>query len=131
MVKIICLRGVLKTDRVTIIQLGLVLNIILFAALAYALRSLWVRVCALEQERAGVSQERATVTPERAAVPQGSAAVSQEKTNVSQGRISEKEVSAGSVSPQLIAVITGAIAAYLDDEHMERHSISSIIQLAD
>lgn len=30
------------------------------------------------------------------------------------------------VSPQVVAVITAAIAAYLDDEDLDRHSIASI-----
>ena len=103
-----------KTDA--IILLGLALNLILIAVMAFALKSLTASINALVQEKAAVSMETAREPIERA--------------TASLERVMEKPISTGNVSPKLIAVISGAIAAYLDDQDLERHSISAI-QLAD
>lgn len=50
----------------------------------------------------------------------------QEETMVSAEPVVEKPISTRSVSPEIVAVISGAIAALLDDQGMERYAISSI-----
>lgn len=128
--------GVCKTETTIIVVL--VLNVILLLIVAYFLRNNGDNLYSLEQKIAAQQEiileaikaveavkvvetvrEVQTVTATEPGVAGGSVAQAEQ-----QGA-EEKPVTTG-VSPQLVAVITGAIAACLDDQDMERHSIASI-----
>lgn len=117
--------GVCKTE--TAIIIGLVLHVILLAAVANYLRSLSISVSALEQKI--LAGQNSMVEPIRAIEP---IEAFESNETVEANEIVEQEspvvkpVGTGALSPALVAVITGAIAACLDDLDMERHTISSI-----
>lgn len=133
--------GVCKTE--TTITVVLVLNVILLVLVAYFLRtngdnlySLEKKIAAQEQsileaikgiEAVKVVETVREVETIGAAQPVMAAQPGKAAENIEQAlqnNVEEKPVSG--VSPQLVAVITGAIAACLDDQDMERHTISSI-----
>lgn len=113
--------GVCKTD--TSIIIVVVINIILLVAVGYAIKLLLNIVSTLEQgnpvKSEALVQTAKTVKPAKIVQPT--------KPAVSQAKVAKPE-STG-LSPKLVAVIAGAVAAYLDDQDMERHSISSITEV--
>lgn len=93
--------GCVTTDTainpVAISLLSLALNVILIVAVA----SLWQRVSALEKERTDLTHDRALSITE------------------------SKEQTSGNVTPKVMAIISGALAVYLEKD-MEQLRISSI-----
>ena len=128
--------GVCKTETTIIVVL--VLNVILLLIVAYFLRTNGDNLYSLEQKIAAqqeiileaikaveavkVVETVREVQTVKAAEPSNAVAFN---APVEQKSTEEKPVTTGD-SPQLVAVITGAIAACLDDQDMERHSIASI-----
>ncbi len=92
----------MTTDALVISQISLALNFIVIAAMAYAIRSLAQRVRALENEKV--------------------------QAPPSFGTQLSKGPTASSVSPEVIAIISAAIAAHLDKD-TDQLEISSIKQV--
>lgn len=107
------------------------LIVILLAAVAYFLKSISESVNTLEQniaaELKNVAEAIKAVEPVALGAPVMSAEPGQalESSEEAEQKNAAGKPSTG-VSPQLVAAITGAIAVYLDDRDMERHTISSI-----
>lgn len=125
--------GVCKTETTIIVVL--VLNVILLLIVAYFLRTNGDNLYSLEQKieaqqeiiLEAIKAVEAVKVVETVREVQTVKEAQPSKAGESNAQVEQKstEVTTGG-SPQLVAVITGAIAACLDDQDMERHSITSI-----
>lgn len=122
----------------------LVLNVILLFVVAYFLRTNGDNLYSLEQkieaqqesileaikavEAIKVVETIKEVETIKAAEPVKAAEASKnaEINKEAEPKNTEEKTAGTGVSPQVVAVITGAIAAYLDDQDMDRHTVSSI-----